>query len=518
MKKQITVKLVAMMITLMLTLTSISSLSFATITETTNKASIVIEGVEQGIDVSLYQLTTVNYDYTADEPQGNPYTWNASVKTWIEEHYPTYSDPAKFNSKEINADDAEAFYSNLTKAIKSGSVTIQPKYTKKVEGTVSFPITLTNVEFTGCEMGTYLVVMENGYRVYTPSVINITPKFDQEEKVWKLDSSVKVEVKSTTPQIKKTVTDGTKTSDNYSTTDDIPFTILTDVPKYLENSVAKKYTIGDKLSSGLILKEGSIEVFGVNGERETKLTEGYTLKTEGATNTKGEAVTFTIDFNYEAIKNYSQIKVTYQTNLSKSTDLVVSGEGNTNHAYLEYSNNPYVENSVQIQTTPGVKVYTYGIGITKTDKANEEIKLPGAGFTLSTQDGSVLSFVKKGIFYYLAKPGEEGATTTLVTDENGVILLYGLDAGRYFLKEIKAPDGYHAVVQPREIKIEDEEINGIIDHGDNTGIYKLNFPNSQGFQLPVTGGIGTTLFVAGGIILVGFGIALLIVVNKKNKK
>lgn len=519
MKKQTTVKLVAIIIALMLALANVSNLSYATITETTNKAKIVVEKVEQGIDVSLYQLTTVNYDYTADIPQENPYTWNTNVKTWIDTNYPIYSDPASFNSKDVNANTAEAFYSNITKAIKSGTITIEPKYTNKVEGTLSFPIKLTDIEFTDCEMGTYLVVMENGYRVYTPSVVNVTPKFDESAKTWKLDSEVKVEVKSTTPQITKTVADGTKTSDNYSTIDDIPFTIVTDIPKYLESSVAKKYTIGDKLSGGLNLKEDSIEVFGVTGETETKLTEGYTLTTEDATNAKGEAVTFSINFTYDNIKEYSQIKVTYQTNLSKSTDLVISEEGNTNDAYLEYSNNPYLENSVQTQTPPTPnKVFTYGINVTKTDKANEDTKLPGAEFTLSTKEGTLLSFVKVGENYYLAEEGEIGVTTTLVTDAKGVLNLYGLDEGEYSLKETKAPEGYHIAVQPKTIEIKDEDVDGIIDNGDNTGIYKLEFPNSQGFQLPITGGIGTTLFVAGGIIFIGLGITLLVAATKKNKK
>ena len=54
------------------------------------------------------------------------------------------------------------------------------------------------------------------------------------------------------------------------------------------------------------------------------------------------------------------------------------------------------------------------------------------------------------------------------------------------------------------------------DEEGTTGIYKLTFPNTKGFQLPVTGGAGTVAFVAGGIIFVGLGILLLVAVAKKN--
>ena len=121
---------------------------------------------EAGVKVSAYQLTTVNYDYTADQPQAVPYTWNSSVKTWVDANYSAYSDPENFyKNVTSNSDEAKAFYSALSGAIKAGIVTLTAK-TENATGTASYPVTddkLTGtVTFTGCEMGTYLILIENG--------------------------------------------------------------------------------------------------------------------------------------------------------------------------------------------------------------------------------------------------------------------------------------------------------------------------------------------------------------------
>ena len=80
-------KIIALVICLMLILTMLSSYSFASITETTNKRDITVAGIEAGVTVYAYQLTTVDYDYTADQPKSTPYKWNDNVKTWVEQNF-----------------------------------------------------------------------------------------------------------------------------------------------------------------------------------------------------------------------------------------------------------------------------------------------------------------------------------------------------------------------------------------------------------------------------------------------
>ena len=362
-------------------------------------------------------------------------------------------------------------------------------------------------------MGTYLILIENGYMVYTPSVINLTPEFNKTSNEWKLPYSMAVTVKATKPQVTKTVTDTTKVKDNYSTKDVIPFTIVADIPTYLTGSLSKTYKVGDTLSNGLKLDESTIKVYGQKGSGDpvelTKTTD-YTSSVTGTT-------AFEIDFKYDQIKNYDKVRITYSASLEKETATNIGGAGNTNTAKLTYSNNPYVADSTQTQETTNT-VFTYGAEITKTDKTSGEA-LTGAEFEL-TKDSNKLYFVKTadGV-YYQANSSDTGATTTLVVDNNGKLNIFGLDEGTYSLTEKKAPAGYNKATESKEIKIADANLDGALDdETGSTGIYKLTFPNTKGFQLPVTGGAGTVAFVAGGVVFVGLGIALLVIAIKKGKK
>ena len=517
MKEKKSLKIIALIITLILVVMGLNQQAFASITTTTNTKNITVSGIEAGVKVSAYQLTTVNYDYTADQPQAVPYTWNSSVKTWVDANYSAYSDPENFyKNVTSNSDEAKEFYSALAGAIKAGTVTLTAK-TETATGTASYPVTdekLTGtVTFTGCEMGTYLILIENGYMVYTPSVINLTPEFNKTSNEWELPDSMAVTVKATNPQVTKNVTDTAKVKDNYSTKDVIPFTIVADIPTYLTGSLSKTYKVGDTLSNGLKLDESTIKVYGQKGSGDpvelTKTTD-YTSSVTGTT-------AFEIDFKYDQIKNYDKVRITYSASLEKETATNIGGAGNTNTAKLTYSNNPYVADSTQTQETSNT-VFTYGAEITKTDKTSGEV-LSGAEFEL-TKDSSKLYFVKTadGV-YYQANSSDTGVTTTLVVDNNGKLNIFGLDEGTYSLTEKKAPAGYNKATESKEIKITDANLDGALDdETGSTGIYKLTFPNTKGFQLPVTGGAGTVAFVAGGVVFVGLGIALLVIAIKKGKK
>ena len=387
-----------------------------------------------------------------------------------------------------------------------------------------YPVTNTDeeVEFTGCAMGTYLIIVENGYKVYAPAVVNLLPEFVGSE--WTLNEATKsVELKSETPTITKTITDDTKTKDNYSTKDTMTFTIVADVPNYLEDALAKNYYISDKFTNGTIDTD-TITVYGYGMEGSapsapTELTAGteYEITTSNAQRPTGteKDVDFLLDFDYDQIKGYDQIKVTYTATLNKDASVTIGSTGNENNAYLDYSNNPYVTGSYQTQESSD-KVYTYAAEITKIKKGEPTTKLPGAEFNLSIgSDVQYFVRISDGV-YYLANQGDSGATQTLVVDSQGKLTIRGLDAGTYSLKETKAPDGYNLATEPISIVITDDDLNGILDDGE-TGIYTTNFENSQGFQLPVTGGMGTVIFVATGIVVAGLGITLLMVVFKKNR-
>lgn len=500
------------------------------ITTNSNTAGIVVSGVEAGVEVSSYKIIDVNFDYTAGQPENPAYTWVDEIKSWVTTNYSEYLDLEVFYDRiQNNSEEAQNFYDELTKAIKDGTITLVPTTTTATEETV---------KFENVVMGTYLIVAENGYKVYMPTVTNIIPEFNSTNQKWEIQEEYVVVAKSTDPQITKTVTNSEKTKDNYSTIDTIPYEIVADVPTFLASAISKTYKISDTLPMGISYIKDSIKVYGIKGTESTELDDtAFTL------NELGLGDSFEIDFNYEKIKGYDQVKVTYTAEFPLNSELngdyydITTGQaGSVNQVKLVYSNNPYVENSTKERKPDKEnKVFTYGLKVTKVDKKDQTKILPGAEFTLSL-DGETLYFTrkvigaksswneeegvttKKNIYAYIrAKSTDKGATTNLVADENGEILIKGLDEGEYILTETKAPDGYSIATSTATIKIEDKDLNGILDDSEDTdGIAKIKFTNTKFFVLPLTGGTGTIIFIVAGLTLIVIGTT--VIVSKKRKE
>ena len=532
MKTKTFFKILAMGMILMLLAMTLGTYSYAAVTGSTT-GTITVSELEAGVNVSIYRLTDVHIASNG-QPESTPYTWVSQISDWVNTNYSSYSSVEDFaDAVTTDSTEAKKFYSDLAAAIKGGEIAdFTAIETKTVPGTASYPVTDPNktVEFTDCAMGTYLILVENGYRVYSPAVVNLLPEFSGSE--WVLNETTKsVELKSETPTITKTITDEAKKADNYSTKDTMTFTIVADVPNYLEDALAKNYYISDKFANGTIDTD-SITVYGMKGSAPTELTAGneYEITTEDAQRPTGKEkdvdfVDFLLDFDYDLIKGYDQIKVTYTATLNKDSSLEISEEGNKNKAYLDYSNNPYVTGSYQTQEDNDTTVYTYGVEVSKIDKT-KATPLPGAEFNLLI--GSDIQWFVKGAAdgeYYLANQGDSHATQTLAVDSNGKLNIKGLDAGTYILKETKAPDGYNLKTEADTIVITDTNKDGKLDgqvggqdvDPNGTGIYTITVENSKGFQLPVTGGIGTVVFAAAGIVVVGLGMTLLMIVFKKNR-
>lgn len=518
-------KVILVLTAIMLILSSLNLTAFASISSSTT-GSITVENLEPGVTAYLYQLTTVNVNDSSSQPQDPTYYWVEAVQDWIATNYPDFIDTddgsvtTAFNNEDYTdySTDVTTFYSELIAAIKGGEISLSYTSSQTTSGTASYPVDedscTESVTFSSLAMGTYLVLVENGYRVYTPVVANLTPEYDEDSSAWVLND-VTAECKSTTPSITKYFTDTSLTADNYSSVDTISYTIVADIPTYEADSLSTTYEISDSVDGGLTVDTTSITVYGVSGTSETVLVEdtAYTLSYNG--------IVYTFSFDYDEISSYEQIKITYNASLTAGgVDALTTGKaGNGNTATLTYSNNPYVASSTQSQDTDEVQVYTYGIEITKVDSSDTSVTLEGAEFTLSDSNGNTLSFVKdedSGI-YYLSESSD--ASTTLTSNSDGTITIKGLDEGTYTLKETKAPDDYSINSTTVEITIEDADLDGLLDYdeADDNGIYEITFSDVAAFSLPLTGGMGTVLFTLFGVLIVVLGIALLSK-SKKNKK
>lgn len=528
-------RVTAFFMTLLMAVSLLCATAFAI--EPDEKGTITVNDVEDNVTVSAYRLMDVKVNENG-QPQEPVYTWTDEVAAWVRKNYPTYIGEAEDNSvqddfsTEAETEEIAEFYDALAAAIKTtaGPLAITAEGTCTGSGTIE-----------GLPMGNYLILIENGMKVYRPSAVNLVPVWDTETDRWEM-SDATVVVKSSELTISKTVNADTgsdsagKKADNANIGDTVSFEIVADVPNFPANALAKNYAVSDILPEGLTLDEDSIEVYGVSGDMDTPLEAGdsgaYTSENTRPNN--GVASSFTLTFAYDKISSYEKIRVTYSAVLNG--DAVLGTLGNVNNAHLDYSNNPYVAESWKDKTDSAV-VYTYGIDISKVDKGDHENFLAGAKFELYASENAAeggteaekIVFVKEseGV-YHRALAGEENTTTTLVVGENdalkGRLKVKGLDEGTWYLKETKAPGGYNLLASPVKVVVTDAE-GGVLDgqvigaaadaSGEAVALVTLTVKNDNGFLLPVTGGASTVLFAVGGAVLMSAAVICFIAVSKR---
>lgn len=224
---------------------------------------------------------------------------------------------------------------------------------------------------------------------------------------------------------------------------------------------------------------------------DTVLTEGqYTLVTAGLTDGCDFEVTVDLAALYEAglisedDLGVTPVTVTYTATLKEGT---TAGDY-YNTAWVSYPNSETEQDKV--------KVETFKIDVFKYDQADEK-GLSGAEFALYDetaidQDGNLI----------------EGATPVLegiVSGEDGHVVIDGLDAGKYALVETKAPDNYVKSDTPLMLTIE---------AGIEPNVVNVKFANSK---IPHTGGMGTTLFTIGGVVLLAAAGTLFVVSRRKQQ-
>ena len=313
----------------------------------------------------------------------------------------------------------------------------------------------------------------------------------------------------------------------------VSYEIIAELPTYGADIVNSgiKYTIEDPLPPGVTYTENSVSATLIKKTESGDVEETSSID-PSYSNGK---ITLTIPANdYKTSINgtYYKIKITYSALLNGSA--VVEGTGNINTATLTYSS--YADQTTT--TTAVAKVYTMGLDITKIEKGSDPIKtLAGAEFEVYTDaagtEAKRLSFIKTSGSdeiqrYRVATPGEAGAVTTIVvtdsTDDtkNGKLMIDGLNNITYYLKETKAPTGYNPSPDLFIIKVEPTDnfdytntTNTVLDFDENR--LSWNIENSTGINLPVTGGMGTILFTAIGLLLMA-GAAYFLFAKKKESR
>lgn len=267
------------------------------------------------------------------------------------------------------------------------------------------------------------------------------------------------------------------------------------------------YVLHDKMT-GLTYKADSIQITKANGT--VALTQGtdYTIETPK------DGCSFEIKFvNNGKLNAGDVVVVTYTATVN--ADAVVAGTGNTNETWLDYGNNGHTTHDTTRTYVWEFKIYKY----TKGAGENETVALPHAEFVLYKKSGETKSYLTASGNKLTGWTTEENSATKFTSDNNGNISISGLDAGEYYLKETKAPDGYNKLTDDIKVVLT-KEYNESTNVGTAFFAYsnvtkedKVEVENNAGTTLPSTGGMGTTVFyvVGGGLMAV----AVVLLVTKK---
>ena len=303
------------------------------------------------------------------------------------------------------------------------------------------------------------------------------------------------------------------------------------------NSYTFKFT--DTLSKGLDLK-AILSVKVGNTELKAGKTGNNTYLPTYTTNGNGTH-TLTISFNefYNSFKNRTgeTITVVYTATLNK--DAVIGMNPNTNKAVVEYSNDPTTGGTGTSEPSI-VDVHTFDFTIYKyylKDQNNKEDKtaLAKAEFELykgntegtAADEQAKVNIVDEGEGVYRQATADEAKATgftsaKIVSDADGKVLVKGLDAGTYYLRETKAPEGYNKLLSDIKVEIKanydpktgkltsysvDYTYNGTTTTGkeikDTKTSPEVAVENKTGAQLPSTGSKGALMVTLAGIVLFG---------------
>ena len=295
-----------------------------------------------------------------------------------------------------------------------------------------------------------------------------------------------------------------------------------------------KYTVcfNDTLSAGITFDNlDTVEIANVDGSDSKEITDtDYTLVKDlheaglpssiklSIDNVKKCADAAGLDLNEGAT-----ITVTYTAHLNdKATVNTANGSkttDNKNSVFLQYSNNPRIDTSLDHTTTSEVYVYTYQLNNTKRAETENGTPLPGAGFKLYSDKAyeHEVKLYKEGNFYYPIKNALDKTPVEMKSADDGTFNVRGLDAGTYYLKETTTPADFTpcSVIPPVTITA-----NHTKDYVDLSGNLSTTIINKKagGITLPSTGGIGTTLFYVVGSGLMVAAIVLLVTKKRMENK
>jgi len=330
------------------------------------------------------------------------------------------------------------------------------------------------------------------------------------------------------PEIRKDVTQIGQDEDSFDINESHTWIIRSDIPAGIANAV--KYVISDVLDYRLTLKNHFEVKVGLKnsaaGEETVTLVPGtdYTVSTSKAVDAEGyQTDAFTVSLTQSgmrAVAKAAPVKTDYETRVYFAA--VIDSDAQLgveipNQAQLQYINETGIIYDAQSDVP---KVYTGGTGILKLDSSSGEA-LQDASFKIARDATAAEVEAGQSVALTVGEEEKQVVFVTFYTDEaltnavqehttgeDGKILMYGLGYGTYYILETKAPSGYNLLTEPVTVEIDADS------HLEEQIIKVYNTK----FLLPETGGIGTGIFTAFGVIFMGgaLGLSLCCLRKKEN--
>ena len=530
---------------------------------TTYNKEITFTDVAQGDTVKAYKLGWYDANY-------NTYKFHPDFKGYVEHYYPGASGSLEAFLGGHTAQEMKALLAGYVNFCQIG-----------FDGTPSHALPADPVTGTANASNQVALTLEPGYYVVLGSTTatndrtyQLTSVFVQVKngvaKVIATDGKTeitngKVQLKHTTgPIISMSVKDDNGTPAAWKGAaagqvgEVLDFYIHLELPNYNNDNVyMTKLELTDTMH-GLKYEEGSAKLTTTAPYGETGAVE----KTTGLTSTPGtydangnQTVTFNVDY-HEIKTRGASVSAYIHFQAKVMPEAAAKGETATAETKLTYTFSLEPTTS-RTTSAVGVKVHTYAFSLAKTsdeaDGATGFKPLTNAGFTLYSDNAmnTPVSMIKETvggeIYYRPALAGETGVTELLADmgADHNTLLVRGLDANTYYLKETKVPSGYYAPKGGFAVQLTGDReavsktlngklaaassftatnnatdgvlINSSVLNGTEQNRLDASLKNSSTPVLPTTGGVGTVMFTVVGLLCMGAALWFFLFARRRRK-